>query len=58
MERLARVGIFVLTLIIYSIAVLAISLIVTDADYDYVPWFAFITGALAYAVTMALKWAF
>lgn len=58
MERLARFGVFILTLIIYSLVVLVISLIVTDADYDYVPWFAFGTGALAYALTMALKWAF
>ncbi len=58
MERIARFGIFALTLIIYSLVVLVISLIVTDADGDYVPWFAFGIGALAYAATMALKWAF
>ena len=58
MERLARVGVFALTLILHSLGALVISLIVTNADYDYVPWFAFGTSALAYAVTMALKWAF
>lgn len=58
METLARAGVFFLTLVVYVLVVLAISAMATDGNSDYIPWFAFGLGALAYAVTMTYKWTF
>lgn len=60
MELLARFGVFCITLVIYVIATLFTSAIVCveKPDADVIPWIAWIIGTLAYAITMAVKWAF
>lgn len=56
MESLARFGVFCITLIIYVIATLVVSTLYCAEEHDAIPWAAWIIGALAYAVTMTIKW--